>query len=112
MAKTIQDSGDLQEPGRLEPTRRGRIGLIVAGSLAAGLVAALILVAAPFIAAQENALTGAGREQVDDRQAEIGDEARVVRVLAGVPGLGIGRAGLPDPTALQLARLDEAARHA
>ena len=59
MAGTNQDSGDLQEPGRLEPTRRGRIGLIVAGSLAAGLVAALILVAAPFIAAQENALTGA-----------------------------------------------------
>ncbi len=33
--------------------------MIVAGSLAAGLVVALILVAAPFIAAQENALTGA-----------------------------------------------------
>jgi pimeloyl-ACP methyl ester carboxylesterase len=59
MAGTNQDSGDLQEPGRLEPVRRGRIGLIVAGSLAAGLVAALILVAAPFIAAEENALTGA-----------------------------------------------------
>ena len=59
MAGTSQESGDLQEPGRLEPTRRGRIGLIVAGSLAAGLVAALVLVAAPFIAAQENALTGA-----------------------------------------------------
>jgi len=58
MAKTIQDSGDLQEPGRLEPTRRGRIGLIVAGSLAAGLVAALVLIAGPFVAAQENVLTG------------------------------------------------------
>jgi hypothetical protein len=32
--------------------------LIVAGSLAAGLVVALGLVAAPFIAAQENVLTG------------------------------------------------------
>jgi pimeloyl-ACP methyl ester carboxylesterase len=59
MARTNQDSGDLQESGRLEPTRRGRIGLVVAGSLAAGLVAAVVLVAAPFIAAQENALTGA-----------------------------------------------------
>jgi pimeloyl-ACP methyl ester carboxylesterase len=58
VARTTQDSGDLQEPGRLEATRRGRIGLIVAGSLAAGLVAALVLVAAPFIAAQENVLTG------------------------------------------------------
>jgi pimeloyl-ACP methyl ester carboxylesterase len=59
MAGTNQDSGDLQESERLEPTPRGRIGLIVAGSLAAGLAAALILVAAPFIAAQENVLTGA-----------------------------------------------------
>ena len=40
MAGTNQDSGALQESGRLEPVRRGRIGLIVAGSLAAGLVAA------------------------------------------------------------------------
>ena len=44
--------------GRLEPTRRGRIGLIVAGSLAGGLVAAVVLVAAPFVAAEENVLTG------------------------------------------------------
>ena len=58
MARTTQDTGDLQESGRLESTRSGRIGLIVAGSLAAGLVAALVLVAAPFIAAQENVLTG------------------------------------------------------
>jgi pimeloyl-ACP methyl ester carboxylesterase len=59
MAGTNQDSGDIQESGRLQPTRKGRIGLVVAGSLTAGLVAAVILVAAPFIAAQENALTGA-----------------------------------------------------
>jgi pimeloyl-ACP methyl ester carboxylesterase len=58
MARTTQDSGDLQESGRLEPTRRGRIGLVVAGSLAAGLVAAVVLVAAPFIAAEENVLIG------------------------------------------------------
>ena len=58
MARTTQDSGDLQESGRLEPTRRGRIGLVVAGSLTAGLVAAVVLVAAPFIAAEENVLTG------------------------------------------------------
>ena len=36
----------------------GRIGWIVAGSLATGLVAALLLVAAPFIPAAENAVTG------------------------------------------------------
>ena len=59
MARRSQDGGDLLESGRLATTPRGRIGLIVAGSLAAGLVAALVLVAAPFIAAQENVLTGA-----------------------------------------------------
>src|SRR5215207_7695878 len=58
MARTTPDSGDLRESERLEPTQRGRIGLIVAGSLAAGLVTALVLVAAPFIAAEENVLTG------------------------------------------------------
>jgi pimeloyl-ACP methyl ester carboxylesterase len=58
MARTTQDSGDLQESGRLEATRRGRIGLVVAGSLAAGLVAAVVLVAAPFVEAEENVLIG------------------------------------------------------
>ena len=42
----------------LQPEPEGRIGLIVAASLAAGLVAALALVAAPFIPAKENTLTG------------------------------------------------------
>src|SRR5215218_8395077 len=41
------------------PPARGHIGWIVAGSLATGLVAALLLVAAPFIPARESALTGA-----------------------------------------------------
>lgn len=38
---------------------RGHIGRIVAGSLASGLIAALLLVAAPFIPAEEIAVTGA-----------------------------------------------------
>ena len=38
---------------------RGHLGRIVAGSLATGLVAALLLAAAPFIPAEESALTGA-----------------------------------------------------
>jgi pimeloyl-ACP methyl ester carboxylesterase len=41
------------------PGRRGHIGWIVAGSLAGGLVAALLLVAAPFIPAEESEVTGA-----------------------------------------------------
>ena len=49
---------DLHQPRRLQPTPKGRIGLIVAASLATGLVAALALVAAPFIPANKNALTG------------------------------------------------------
>ena len=58
MARMTQFSSDLQESGRPETTRRVRIGLIVAGSLAAGLVAALVLIAAPFIGAEENVLIG------------------------------------------------------
>jgi pimeloyl-ACP methyl ester carboxylesterase len=38
---------------------RGHIGWVVAGSLATGLVAALLLAAAPFIPAEEPAVTGA-----------------------------------------------------
>src|SRR5215218_6706409 len=41
------------------PPARGHIGWIVAGSLATGLVAALLLAAVPFIPAEESALTGA-----------------------------------------------------
>src|SRR5215208_512188 len=57
MTTTTQDR-DLQMPGRPEPTPRGHLGLIVAASLATGLGAALALVAAPFIPAKENVLTG------------------------------------------------------
>ena len=46
-------------PSRPDSTPRGRIGWIVAGSLVTGLVAALLLVAAPFIPAKEGAVTGA-----------------------------------------------------
>lgn len=46
----------LRHPG---PGPKARIGWIVAGSLATGLVAALILVAAPFIPAEESGVTGA-----------------------------------------------------
>ena len=43
----------------LDPGPRGHIGWIVAGSLATGLVAAFLLAAAPFIPAEESAVTGA-----------------------------------------------------
>src|SRR5919204_1768735 len=42
-----------------DPGPRGHIGWIVAGSLATGLVAAVLLATAPFIPAEENAVTGA-----------------------------------------------------
>lgn len=44
-------------PAAREP--RGRLRRIVAASLATGLIAALLLVAAPFVPAQEDSLTGA-----------------------------------------------------
>ena len=55
-------SGDHPPPSPLRQQDRGprgHIGWIVAGSLATGLVAALLLVAAPFIPAEESRLTGA-----------------------------------------------------
>src|SRR5215210_6500877 len=46
-------------PDRPVSRRRGDIGRIVAGSLATGLVAALLLAAAPFVPAQEGPVAGA-----------------------------------------------------
>jgi pimeloyl-ACP methyl ester carboxylesterase len=57
MVTPTRDS-DVQQPGRLQPSTKSRIGLIVAISVAAGLIAAVALVAAPFVPAEENALTG------------------------------------------------------
>jgi pimeloyl-ACP methyl ester carboxylesterase len=42
-----------------DPGPRGHIGWVVAGSLATGLVGAVLLAAAPFIPAEERAVTGA-----------------------------------------------------
>jgi pimeloyl-ACP methyl ester carboxylesterase len=42
-----------------DPAPTGHIGLIVAGSLATGLITALLLAAAPFISPEENDVTGA-----------------------------------------------------
>ncbi|MEP7370250.1 MAG: hypothetical protein ABI662_11385, partial [Dermatophilaceae bacterium] len=55
---SAKDSGQDLPPSR-DAAPRGHIGRIVAGSLAIGLVAALLLVFAPFIPAEENAVTGA-----------------------------------------------------
>src|SRR5215210_1260578 len=46
-------------PASPDREARGRIGWVVAGSLATGLVAALLLVAVPFVPAEESAVTGA-----------------------------------------------------
>ena len=54
---TATRHGDLQPPGRAQPIAKSRIGLIVALSMAAGLIAAVVLVAMPFIPATESALT-------------------------------------------------------
>ena len=53
-----EDKGQ-HRPARPGPGPRGHIGWIVAGSLATGLVATLLLAAAPFIPATESAITGA-----------------------------------------------------
>jgi len=56
--RTPKDQGQGRR-SRPDPGPRGHIGGIVAGSLATGLGAALLLVAAPFIPAEESAVTGA-----------------------------------------------------
>lgn len=55
---TSNDKGH-HHPSGLDPGPRGHIGWIVASSLATGLMAALLLVAAPFITTEESAITGA-----------------------------------------------------
>jgi pimeloyl-ACP methyl ester carboxylesterase len=55
---TPKDRGR-DRPSHPDPGPRGHIGWIVAGSLATGLVAAFLLAAAPFIPAEERAVTGA-----------------------------------------------------
>ena len=55
---TLQGKGR-DRPSRPDPGPRGHIGWIVAASLATGLVAAFLLAVAPFIPAEEPAVTGA-----------------------------------------------------
>jgi pimeloyl-ACP methyl ester carboxylesterase len=49
---------DVRQPERLPPPQRGRIGPIVVGSLAVGLLVAVALAAAPFTPSTMNVLTG------------------------------------------------------
>lgn len=56
---TAPSSSPTGAPARSRPGPRGHIGWIVFGSLATGLVAALLLVAAPFAPAEESGATGA-----------------------------------------------------
>ena len=55
MATTTQHN-ESQHPVGTQPRRGGHIGLIVAGSLAAGLIVALALIAAPFTAPRREGL--------------------------------------------------------
>src|SRR6478672_3094522 len=56
---TLSAPAHAQGGGEAPSESRGHLVWIVAGSLATGLVAALVLAAAPFISAEESALTGA-----------------------------------------------------
>ena len=55
---TTTQYGDLQRPGPPRRTAQWRIGLVVAMSMAAGLIIAAVLVAIPLIPARENVLVG------------------------------------------------------
>ena len=56
---TPDDTSQVRSDEGSGPARRGHVGRIVAGSLATGVVAALLLAAAPFISVEENDITGA-----------------------------------------------------
>ena len=57
--RTGRNTGSAPTPTPPRPEPTGRIGWIVAGSLATGLLTGLLLVSAPFIPPQEGAVTGA-----------------------------------------------------
>jgi hypothetical protein len=54
----MRDTKDLQETAALQPVRKGHIGLIVAGSVITGLIAALGLAVVVFEGAAEPVITG------------------------------------------------------
>jgi len=54
--RSITTSKEIDAPAR--PIRKGRVGLIVAGSMFSGLVVALVLVVGPFGGAQEHVIMG------------------------------------------------------
>jgi pimeloyl-ACP methyl ester carboxylesterase len=58
MVTTTTTQHSDRQPERPPRTEKSRIGLIVAGSMAAGLVLGVVLVALPFIPGRENVLTG------------------------------------------------------
>jgi len=55
---TTSQASESHQFGRPPETAKRRIGLVVALSIAAGLTLAVVLVAAPFMPASENVLTG------------------------------------------------------
>jgi hypothetical protein len=55
----ISPDEDQDGPFRRSPKSTGRIGWVVASSLAVGLLAALLVAAAPFVSPEENDVTGA-----------------------------------------------------
>jgi pimeloyl-ACP methyl ester carboxylesterase len=64
MESTVATEPTPRDRGRGRPSHpvpgpRGHIGWVVAGSLATGLVAAVVLAVAPFVPAEERAVTGA-----------------------------------------------------
>ncbi len=101
---TPDDLGQVPPDDDSIPTRRGRIGRIVAGSLATGIVAALLLVVAPLMPVQENDITGAvlwgfalGWAMLALLSGRFTDEpqrwAAVPAVFMGVSGLLLVAAG-------------------
>ena len=72
MATTPTAPGRVRADNGPGPARQGHIGRIVAGSLATGLFAAVLLVLAPFVSPDENHVTGAVTLRIRGGVGDVG----------------------------------------
>ena len=88
---TATRRGDLQQSGGAQPTARSRIGAIVATSIAAGLIVAAVLVAAPFVPADGERPHRCGAAGFCAGMGVVGRAVHPVQRPASTLGIRAGR---------------------
>jgi pimeloyl-ACP methyl ester carboxylesterase len=98
MAASAEEENTVVVPAVEEEHGRGHIGLVVLGSIAAGLILGLVLVLGVFAGGREDVITGAALVALAFGMLMLVELARrrtdQPQPWALVPGLGIGMAGL------------------